>query len=62
MEFTVEGRNDAQITVEGEPGTVYTIYLNGKEYGEQKTSLGGKLSFSVELGIAKTADVKIRKA
>ena len=25
MEFTVEGRNDAQITVEGEPGAVYTV-------------------------------------
>jgi hypothetical protein len=62
MEFTVEGRNDAQITVEGEPGTVYTIFLNGKEYDAQKTSLGGKLSFSVELGIGKPADVKIRKA
>ena len=62
MEFTVEGRNDAQITVEGEPGTVYTIFLNGKEYDAQKTSLGGKLSFSVELGIGKPAEVKIRKA
>ncbi len=60
MAFTVEGAEDAQITVEMEADTEYEISINGTVTGKMKTNLGGKLSFSVELGNA-AAEVKIRK-
>ena len=62
MEFTVEGPKDAQITVEGESGTYYNVYLNNVERASQKTNLGGKLSFSVELANAGAVNVRIEKA
>lgn len=60
MEFEVEGKEDAQITVELEAETEYVIHLNGEEHGVMKTNLGGKLSFSVELG-SEAVKVKIEK-
>lgn len=62
MEFIVEGPKDAQITVEGESGTYYNVYLNNVERASQKTNLGGKLSFSVELANAGAVHVRIEKA
>ncbi|MDO5337414.1 MAG: endosialidase [Eubacteriales bacterium] len=50
MSFSVEGPEDAQITVEMEGDTEYEIFLNGATAGRMKTNLGGKLSFSAELG------------
>lgn len=50
MSFSVEGPEDAQITVEMEGDTEYEIFLNGASAGRMKTNLGGKLSFSAELG------------
>ena len=61
MSFTVEGPEDAQITVEGEPDSEYAIYLNGKQADRQMTNLGGKLSFSVALGKADRAEIRIAK-
>ena len=49
MSFTVEGPQDAQITVELEEDAQYKIVIDGAEAGQMKTNLGGKLSFSVEL-------------
>lgn len=60
MSFSVEGPEDAQITVEMEGDTEYEIFLNGATAGRMKTNLGGKLSFSVELGEA-TVQVRIQK-
>ena len=60
--FIVEGPKDAQITVEGESGTYYNVYLNNVERASQKTNLGGKLSFSVELANAGAVNVRIEKA
>lgn len=60
MSFTVEGPEDAQITVEMEADTEYTVSINGTDSGRMKTNLGGKLSFSAELG-NNVAEVKIRK-
>lgn len=60
MSFSVEGPEDAQITVEMEGDTEYEIFLNGETAGRMKTNLGGKLSFSVELGEA-TVQVRIQK-
>lgn len=61
MSFEVEGPEDAQITVEMEADTEYEISINGSGTGKMKTNLGGKLSFSVELGNAATVEVKIEK-
>lgn len=62
MEFVVEGPKDAQITVEGESGTYYDVFLNGEKRASQKTNLGGKLSFSVELANEGAVAVRIEKA
>ena len=60
MEFSVEGPEDAQFTVELECETEYEIVIDGVNAGKMKTNLGGKLSVSVELG-TQPATVCIRK-
>ncbi|MDO4804175.1 MAG: endosialidase [Lachnospiraceae bacterium] len=62
MEFTVEGPKDAQITVEGESGTFYDVYINDEAHASQKASLGGKISFSVELANEDAVSVRIERA
>ena len=59
--FTVEGGEDAQITVGLEEDTVYKVYVNGVNVGEMKTNLSGKLSISVELASVGETEVKIVK-
>ena len=61
LEFYVEGPEDAQITVEGEEDSSYSVFVDGKMHGKQRTGLGGKLTFGVELGEGKTVLVQIRK-
>ena len=61
MSFRVEGPEDAQITVELEAEAEYEVYLDGASTGKMETNLGGKLSFSVELGNGSAVDVKIVK-
>lgn len=61
MEFEVEGNADAQITVEMEEDTEYTIEINGESTGTMRTNLGGKLSMSVELEPGKKVAVRIVK-
>ena len=61
MSFTVEGAEDAQITVEMEAETRYEVFINAASTGVVETNLGGKLSFSVELGNAAKVAVKIVK-
>ena len=61
MSFTVEGAEDAQITVEMEAETRYEVFINDASTGVVETNLGGKLSFSVELGNAAKVPVKIVK-
>ena len=61
MSFNVEGTEDAQITVEMEADTEYDISIDGAEAGKMKTNLGGKLSFSAELGGDKAVHVEIKK-
>ncbi len=61
MSFQVEGSEDAQITVEMEADTEYRIFIDGLDTGKVKTNLGGKLSFSAELGNAALVEVKIEK-
>lgn len=61
MSFTVEGPQDAQITVELEGDAQYKIVIDGSEAGQMKTNLGGKLSFSVELEQAEQVAVSIER-
>lgn len=61
MRFQVEGPEDAQVTVEMEADTEYRIFIDGLDTGKVKTNLGGKLSFSVELGNTAIVEVKIEK-
>lgn len=49
VRFTVEGPEDAQITLELEAEKEYKIYIDDTNIGKMKTNLGGKLMFSVEL-------------
>ena len=59
VNFMVEGREDAQITLELEEEREYQITINGEEAGTMKTNLSGKLNLSVELGEGIQAEVSI---
>ena len=60
ISFSVEGTGDAQITLELEAEAEYEVTVNGNIAGKMKTTLGGKLSVSVELG-EQAASIKIHK-
>lgn len=60
-EFTVEGLEDTQITMELEPDTEYKILIDDVNVGKMKTNLAGKVTFSVELG-KDTPSVAIEKS
>ena len=62
VEFTVEGDEDAQITVGLEDDMEYQVFVGDKNIGTMKTGLGGKLSLSVELEAAGEVSVKIEQA
>ena len=56
MAFTVEGSQDAQITIQLENDREYEVFVDGSPVGDMKTNLSGKLVLSVELsGGAETA-------
>ena len=57
--MTVEGPEDAQITVAGAPDANYALYVDGKMSDIIKTTLGGKLSFSVVLEKGRETAVRI---
>ena len=61
VEFTVEGAEDAQITLELAEETEYEISIDGASAGVMKTNLGGKLSVSVELEGTSSVAVKVAK-
>ncbi len=60
VSFSVEGAEDAQVTLELEAEAEYEVTVNGNAVGRMKTNLGGKLSISVELG-EQAVQVKIHK-
>lgn len=59
VEFTVEGAEDAQITIGLTDDTEYEVFVGGESIGTMKTGLGGKLSLSVELEAAGEVSVRI---
>lgn len=58
--FLIEGFEDTQITLELEPETSYTIYVDDVNIGKEKSNLSGKISFSAELN-SNIQKVKIEK-
>ena len=62
VSFTVEGKEDAMITLELEPETDYDITVGGNSAGLMKTNLGGKLNLSVELDPGTAVEVQVKKA
>ncbi len=61
VRFTVEGPEDAQITLELEAEKEYKIYIDDTNVGKMKTNLGGKLVFSVELGENHKSAIRVVK-
>ncbi len=62
VEFTVEGPENAQITIGLEDAAEYTVAIDGVSTGVVKTNLSGKLPLSVDLGEKGCVNVKIVKA
>ena len=61
VEFLVESDKDAQITVQLEDDTEYTVHVDGVSVGGMTTNMSGKLNVSVELSEGTPAQVKIKK-
>lgn len=61
VDFTVEGAEDAQLTLDLREATEYQISLNGESVGTMKTNMGGKLSFSVELNEGTPVAVSVKQ-
>ena len=61
VEFSVEGDNDAQITLGLLENTEYSVFVNGSSIGKMSTNLGGKLNLSVELSAEGKAQVRVEK-
>lgn len=61
ISFTVEGDQDAQITIGLEDNSEYDVLIAGKDAGTMSTNVSGKLSLSVELEGVGEIDVKVIK-
>lgn len=61
VSFTVEGAEDAQITLELEAEKEYKIYIDDTNVGKMKTNLGGKLILSVNLDNGEQSKIKVIK-
>ena len=61
ISFTVEGSQDAQITVGTEDDCEYEVIVAGESAGVMKTNLSGKLNISVELEENGEAEVQLIK-
>jgi hypothetical protein len=48
VRFSVEGNQDAQITIELEPDQEYRIFIEQIQVGKVKSNLAGKINFSVD--------------
>ncbi len=59
---TIEGENDAQITLGLADDTEYEVFVGGESAGKMKTNLGGKLAISLELADAGEVTLSVKKA
>lgn len=62
MKFSVEGNEDAQLTIGLADETSYEIFVGGASIGTMKTTLGGKLNFSVELEEKEGVAIEVKRA
>ena len=62
VKFEVEGKEDAQITLELEEGASYAISIDGGDAGTMTTNMGGKLVLSVEFTDNKGVSVEVKRA
>jgi len=61
VSFTVEGKEDAQLTIGLEDETEYEVTVGGESVGKMRTNLSGKMSISVELADMGEVPVEIHK-
>ena len=61
LSFSVEGDQDAQITIGLEVESEYEVFIGKSSVGNMKTNLAGKLNVSVELEGVGEIDVKLIK-
>lgn len=61
VSFTVEGNQDAQITIGLEDDSEYEVFVANESIGVMKTNLSGKLNVSVELEGVGSVEVKLTK-
>jgi hypothetical protein len=61
VEFSIEGAEDAQITLDLNEDAEYEILVNKEAMGMMKTNISGKLSFGIELDNGVPVQVSIRQ-
>ncbi len=59
MSFTVEGSEDAQITLGLKEDTEYEVFVDGASVGKMNTGVSGKLNISVEIAEADEVEVNV---
>ena len=59
--FVVEAVDDIHITLEVEPEKEYKVFVDDTNIGKIKSTLGGKIDFSIELNEGETAKVQVVK-
>lgn len=59
MSFTVEGSEDAQITLGLKEDTEYEVFVDGASVGRVNTGMSGKLNISVEIAEADEVEVNV---
>lgn len=61
VKFSVEGAQDAQVTLQLEDDCEYEVFVDGAAVGGMKTNLSGKLVVSVELNQDEAAQIQVTK-
>lgn len=59
IKLLVEGKEDAQVTLELEPEKEYNVCIGNNDSGVMKTNLGGKLSISIELNVGEPVAISV---
>lgn len=59
--FVVEALDDIHITLEVEQEKEYKVYVDDTNIGKMRSTLGGKIDFSIELNEGETARVQVVK-
>ena len=59
--FVVEAVDDIHITLEVEPEKEYKVFVDDTNIGKMKSTLGGKIDFSIELNEGEKAKVQVVK-